>query len=266
VGGLPHAGRRRDYDEAPIVNVTFDNDAFDMGSSNIVERQKATGTFNVDCYAQASPPTTRKASDTRRATRPQQRSAARRAARALDPDGRRRTRISACAASFGAAGRRASQFFSPKQGANRSSTSSPRASRFRSSSTSSRRRSRDSFSSSSPRLRHARKHGRAVVRAVDIHFPEFETCPLNRIRRSQCGRRRHRISAIERRRRAKSCRSESRSSHKVRRAPPYPAHEAALHLRGRRGRDLRLSQPDLPGLARALCPPMATASAPSPFG
>jgi hypothetical protein len=42
-----------DYDEAPIVNVTFDNSAFDMGSSNIVERQKATGVFNVDCYASA---------------------------------------------------------------------------------------------------------------------------------------------------------------------------------------------------------------------
>src|SRR3954470_11247609 len=42
-----------DFDTAPIVNVTFDNSTFDMASSNIVERQKATGTFNVDCYAQA---------------------------------------------------------------------------------------------------------------------------------------------------------------------------------------------------------------------
>lgn len=41
------------YDTAPIVNVTFDNSAFDMATSNVVERQKATGTYNVDCYAQA---------------------------------------------------------------------------------------------------------------------------------------------------------------------------------------------------------------------
>lgn len=40
------------FDAAPIVNVTFDNSSFDMSTGNTVERQKAMGTFNVDCYAQ----------------------------------------------------------------------------------------------------------------------------------------------------------------------------------------------------------------------
>ncbi len=40
-------------DTSPIVNVWFDNDDFEPASSNIVERQKASGTFNIDCYAYA---------------------------------------------------------------------------------------------------------------------------------------------------------------------------------------------------------------------
>ena len=43
-----------DYDAAPLINVSFDNDAFDMSTSNVVERQKATAAFNIDCYAQSA--------------------------------------------------------------------------------------------------------------------------------------------------------------------------------------------------------------------
>lgn len=35
---------------APIVNVSFDNANFDMRTGNVVERQKATGVYNVDVY------------------------------------------------------------------------------------------------------------------------------------------------------------------------------------------------------------------------
>lgn len=35
----------------PIVNVWYDSSAFDKGASNIMERQKADGTFNIDCVA-----------------------------------------------------------------------------------------------------------------------------------------------------------------------------------------------------------------------
>ncbi len=42
VEGLPAA--------APIINVWFEGETFDGGASNIVERQTAEGTFNVDCY------------------------------------------------------------------------------------------------------------------------------------------------------------------------------------------------------------------------
>jgi len=42
----------KDFDPAPIVNVAFDNESFDMSTGNTVERQKVTATFNVDCYAQ----------------------------------------------------------------------------------------------------------------------------------------------------------------------------------------------------------------------
>ena len=41
-----------DYDAAPLINVSFDSDTFDLGTGNVVERQKATASFNVDCYAQ----------------------------------------------------------------------------------------------------------------------------------------------------------------------------------------------------------------------
>ncbi len=34
----------------PIVNVWFDNESFDEGSSNVSGRQKGTGVFNLDCY------------------------------------------------------------------------------------------------------------------------------------------------------------------------------------------------------------------------
>jgi hypothetical protein len=37
-------------DAAPIVNVAFDNETFDGAASNVVERQKAVATFNVDVY------------------------------------------------------------------------------------------------------------------------------------------------------------------------------------------------------------------------
>lgn len=35
---------------APIVNVSFDTETFDLSASNTVERQKATATYNIDCY------------------------------------------------------------------------------------------------------------------------------------------------------------------------------------------------------------------------
>lgn len=38
-------------EEMPLVNVLFDNDRFDNKNSNVVERQRATGTFYIDCYA-----------------------------------------------------------------------------------------------------------------------------------------------------------------------------------------------------------------------
>ena len=38
-------------DVTPIVNVWFDNEQFDKGASNLVERQKGTGIFNIDVYA-----------------------------------------------------------------------------------------------------------------------------------------------------------------------------------------------------------------------
>jgi hypothetical protein len=37
-------------DERPIVNVWFDTESFEGAASNIVERQRADGTFNVDVY------------------------------------------------------------------------------------------------------------------------------------------------------------------------------------------------------------------------
>lgn len=40
-------------DNRPIVNVWFDTANFDGRASNITERQKADGVFNIDCYAAA---------------------------------------------------------------------------------------------------------------------------------------------------------------------------------------------------------------------
>lgn len=37
-------------DETPIVHVWFDSESFDKSASNIMERQKATGVYNIDCY------------------------------------------------------------------------------------------------------------------------------------------------------------------------------------------------------------------------
>lgn len=37
-------------DLSPIVNVWFDNSNFDKSASNVMERQKSVGTFNIDCY------------------------------------------------------------------------------------------------------------------------------------------------------------------------------------------------------------------------
>lgn len=39
------------FDKSPVVNVSFDSSAFDKASGNVVERQKADGTFYVDCFA-----------------------------------------------------------------------------------------------------------------------------------------------------------------------------------------------------------------------
>ncbi len=36
-------------DQSPLVNVWYDNSNFDGKASNIMERQKATGVFNIDC-------------------------------------------------------------------------------------------------------------------------------------------------------------------------------------------------------------------------
>ena len=36
-------------DTSPIVNVWFDNENFDEAASNVVQTQKATGIFNIDC-------------------------------------------------------------------------------------------------------------------------------------------------------------------------------------------------------------------------
>jgi hypothetical protein len=40
-------------DVTPIVNVWLNNLGFDMAASDIVERQKTTGTFHIDCYTYA---------------------------------------------------------------------------------------------------------------------------------------------------------------------------------------------------------------------
>jgi len=40
-------------DVSPIVNVWFDGSSFDPSSSNVMERQKSEGVFNIDCYGYA---------------------------------------------------------------------------------------------------------------------------------------------------------------------------------------------------------------------
>lgn len=37
-------------DRSPVVNVWWDTSAFDMSASNVVERQKSSTVFNIDCY------------------------------------------------------------------------------------------------------------------------------------------------------------------------------------------------------------------------
>lgn len=38
------------FNDSPIVNVWFDSASYDMDASNIIERQKTIGIFNIDCY------------------------------------------------------------------------------------------------------------------------------------------------------------------------------------------------------------------------
>lgn len=42
-----------DVDATPIVNVSYDSGSFDMRASSTVDRQHATSTYHVDCYAYA---------------------------------------------------------------------------------------------------------------------------------------------------------------------------------------------------------------------
>lgn len=37
-------------DAAPIVNIQIDNEGYDRGASNVVERQKSTTLYHIDCY------------------------------------------------------------------------------------------------------------------------------------------------------------------------------------------------------------------------
>lgn len=37
-------------DKSPLINVWYDSSNFDLAGSNITERQKTEGTFNIDCY------------------------------------------------------------------------------------------------------------------------------------------------------------------------------------------------------------------------
>lgn len=37
-------------DKSPLVNIWYDNSSFDPKASNVMERQKADGVFNIDCY------------------------------------------------------------------------------------------------------------------------------------------------------------------------------------------------------------------------
>ena len=38
-------------DQSPLVNIWYDNSAFDRASSNTIDRQKADAIYNLDCYA-----------------------------------------------------------------------------------------------------------------------------------------------------------------------------------------------------------------------
>lgn len=42
--------KNTDEDQTPIVNVWWEGEAFDRSGSNTVDRQKASGTFYIDCY------------------------------------------------------------------------------------------------------------------------------------------------------------------------------------------------------------------------
>lgn len=44
------AGKNVPEDTTPVVNVSFDNASFDKSASNVVARQKTTGTYHIDCY------------------------------------------------------------------------------------------------------------------------------------------------------------------------------------------------------------------------
>ena len=37
-------------DRSPLVNVWYDNSTFPLNTSNVVEKQKGEGVFNLDCY------------------------------------------------------------------------------------------------------------------------------------------------------------------------------------------------------------------------
>ena len=37
-------------DKSPIIGVWFDNDSIDLSASNLAQRQKYEGVFNIDCY------------------------------------------------------------------------------------------------------------------------------------------------------------------------------------------------------------------------
>lgn len=39
-----------DSDDTPVVNVWFETETFERASSNVIDRQKAIGVFNIDCY------------------------------------------------------------------------------------------------------------------------------------------------------------------------------------------------------------------------
>lgn len=43
-----------DDESTPIVNVWYDHSTFDPAGSNVVERQKATAIYNIDCYGRGT--------------------------------------------------------------------------------------------------------------------------------------------------------------------------------------------------------------------